>query len=225
MNAAPPSLDFIAAQLRRPSGDFANNIAQNMDKTNLPLIDLTRQSMDLQDGQQLLEVGFGSGRFMSRLFSNHHNLHVTGVDYSPEMVNLAGTLNPELVASGSLALREGTSDHLPFPDDTFDIVYCNMVIFFWDHPEQHLREVRRVLKPGGKFYTGFRPTTSMLQMPFVKFGFTLYEPHEWQALLEQNGFKVVRTDKQADPEMEMSGRKLQLESICMVAQKQPSDGG
>jgi ubiquinone/menaquinone biosynthesis C-methylase UbiE len=196
-----------------------------MDKSNAPLIDLTRQAMDLQDGQRVLEIGFASGRFLHKLFLNRPNLQVTGVDYSPEMVSLAGTLNTELVASGSLTLREASSSHLPFPDETFDTVYSNMVIYFWDQPAQHLREVRRVLKPAGKFYTGFRPTKTMQAFPIVKFGFTLYEPGEWQALLEQNGFRVLRIDTQTDPELEMNGQKFQFESVCMVAQKQPGEVG
>jgi hypothetical protein len=82
-------------------------------------------------------------------------------------------------------------------------------------------EVRRVLKPEGRFYTGFRTAKSMMQMPFVKFRFTLYELDEWQALLEKNGFRVLRTDRKSDPPMEANGQRLQLESVCIVSQKQP----
>src|SRR5258707_3864840 len=169
MNAAPPKLDFIAAQLRKPSGSFAATIAQNMDKSNEALYDLTLQSMDLQGDERLLEIGFGSGTFMHKLFLQRPNLKVTGVDYSSEMVNIAEMTNGDLVKSGRLKLEEGSSEHLPFEGETFDGVFSNMVIYFWDNPEEHLREVWRVLKPEGKFYTGFRTKKSMLQMPFVKY--------------------------------------------------------
>ena len=221
MSESPPRLDFIAAQLRKPSGSFAATIAQNMDNTNEFLCDLTLQSMDLQGDERLLEIGFGSGRFIHRLFLHRDNLKVNGVDYSSEMVTMAKMINNDLIKSGSLKLEEGSSERLPFAEETFDIVFSNMVIYFWDNAEEHLLEIWRVLKPGGKFYTGFRTKKSMLQIPFVKYGFTLYEPNEWQSVLEKNGFTVIRTNSRQDPEMETNGQKIQLESVCMVAQKQP----
>lgn len=220
MNNTPPPPDFIAAQLRKPSGNFAANIAANMDKTNEPLFDLTLQSMRLQGGERLLEIGFGSGRFMPKLFRQRDHLALTGVDYSPDMVSMAGMINADLIQSGRLCLQEASSEHLPFEDASFDIVFCNMVIYFWDRPEAHLCEVWRVLKPEGKFYTGFRAKACMRDAPFTKFGFTLYDPEEWQAILERNGFSLIRTDSTLDPELDVNGQKLQLESICMVAQKQ-----
>ena len=221
MSDTPPRPDFIAAQLRKPSGDFANTIAQNMDKSNEPLYDLTLQSMDLQGQQQVLEIGFGSGRFIHKLFARDPQVKLTGLDYSPEMVELARTVNSELVRSGSLKLEEGSSDHMPFEAGTFDIVYSNMVIYFWDDPARHLREVGRVLKSGGTFHTGFRTAQSM-QGPFAQFGFTFYEPDEWQALLEKHGFKALGTSRQMDPAMVVpTGQRIQLESVCVVAQKQP----
>jgi ubiquinone/menaquinone biosynthesis C-methylase UbiE len=221
MNTSAPSFDFIAAQLRKPSGDFAANIAQNMDKANELLYDLTLQSMALRGDERVLEIGFGSGTFMHRLFAQHDHLKVNGVDYSPEIVELATAKNSDLVKSGRLTLQEGSSEQLPFPDEIFDVVFSNMVIFFWDRPEAHLHEAWRVLKPGGKLYTGFRTKQSMMNFPFVKYGFTLYEPDEWQALLENNGFKVLRTDEKLDPPMEVNGHKFQMDSVCVVAEKQP----
>lgn len=215
----PPNFEFIAAQLRKPSGDFAPNIAQNMDKANAAQFDLTLQSLDLHSGQSILEIGFGSGQFLFKLFTREPNLHVTGLDYSPEIVAIAQAANPSLIQSGRLTLQEGNSSQMPFESDTFDSVYSNMVIFFWDKPEDHLREVRRVLKPGGQFYSGFRTKKSMQSFPFVRFGFHLYEPEEWQTLLENNGFHVIRTDRQHDAPQTVNGQPLQLESVCVVAQK------
>jgi len=215
----PPNFEFIAAQLRKPSGDFAANIAQNMDKTNGPLFDLTRQSLDLHSGQSILEIGFGSGQFIPKLFAREPNLTLTGLDYSPEMVVLAEAANNNLVQSGRLKFQEGSSNHLPFEGDSFDIVYSNMVIFFWDKPEEHLREARRVLKPGGKLYSGFRTKKSMQAFPFVRFGFTLYEPEEWQTILEKNGFLVLKINRHQDAPQTVNGQPLQLESVCVVAQK------
>lgn len=48
----------------------------------------------------------------------------------------------------------GVAEALPFPDNTVDLVVSRGSIFFWDDPVQGLREVQRVLRPGGKAYIG-----------------------------------------------------------------------
>ncbi len=50
----------IAQQLRKPAGASAKNIADKMDQVNEPLFDLTLETMQLIDGESILEIGFGS---------------------------------------------------------------------------------------------------------------------------------------------------------------------
>ena len=92
-----------------------------------------------------------------------------------------------------------------------------MVIYFWDQPDAHLGEVRRVLKPGGVFYTGFRTRESMQVFPFVEHGFNLYGIEEWKAILDRNGFSVIQTHTATDPAMDFEGNTLRLESCCIAA--------
>ncbi len=53
-----------------------------------------------------------------------------------------------------LAAVVGVAESLPFPDSTVDLVVSRGSIFFWNDPVQGLREVQRVLRPGGKAYIG-----------------------------------------------------------------------
>lgn len=53
-----------------------------------------------------------------------------------------------------LAAVVGVAESLPFPDNTVDLVVSRGSIFFWTDPPQGLREVLRVLRPGGKAYIG-----------------------------------------------------------------------
>jgi SAM-dependent methyltransferase len=48
----------------------------------------------------------------------------------------------------------GAAESLPFPDNTVDLVVSRGSIFFWDDPVKGLREVQRVLRPGGKAFIG-----------------------------------------------------------------------
>lgn len=213
-----PDPAFVAGQLRKPSGEFSHKIAGKMDQVNAPLFDLTLEIMKPVDHESILEIGFGSGSFMPKLLAAADRLKISGVDYSPEMVEKATAGNREAVESGILDLKQGNSNELPFPDNSFDKVFCNMVIYFWDRPTEHLTEVRRVLKAGGRFYSGFRSRESMQVFPFIEHGFNMYGEDEWSDLLNENGFNVAGLHKRRDPAIEEDDRTLQLESVCMVAE-------
>jgi len=210
---------FIAKQLRKPSGNFAPEIAAKMGKGNRPLYDLMISFLEVHHHDSILEIGYGSGTHFSNLFAKANNLQVNGIDYSPEMTNLAKLNNSSFVENEKLNLQTGNSELIPFTDNSFDIVFCNMVIYFWDDPAVHLSEIRRVLKTGGKFYTGMRTRNSMLGFPFTKFGFNLYRVEEWCSKLESNGFKVVEEIRQMDPvfDFDDAGNSLKLESVCIEA--------
>lgn len=208
----------MAGQLRKPSGEQAREIGLVMNKANEPLYRLLLQSLDLADKEAVLEIGFGNGMFFDQVFAAARNLQVTGIDYSPEMVAEATVNNSSRVASGELSLLTGSSDDLPFPDRSFDKVFCSMVIYFWDNPHLHLQEVHRVLKPGGRFLAGIRSKETMALFPFTKYGFTLYEEEEWRDELQKNGFTYVRTDTRTD-EISIEGENFQLRSLCLVAEK------
>lgn len=212
-----PDPAFVAAQLRKPHGDFAEKIAAKMDEGNTPLFDLTAEAMELDGSEKILEIGFGSGRNFARLLNQYKNLELCGVDYSSEMVQSARKLNKKAISSGRLEVREAPSDQIPYPDDTFDKVYCNMVIYFWEEPDPHLQEIRRVLKSGGTFYTGLRTKESMRKLPFIEHGFTLYGITGWSTVLQRNEFRPAEIHTRLDPPFEEGGETLRMESVCLSA--------
>jgi ubiquinone/menaquinone biosynthesis C-methylase UbiE len=218
-NQSKPDPEMIAQQLRKPTRPFAEKIAEKMEQVNAPLIDLTLETMQLADSESVLEIGFGSGRFFEKIFSKAKGLQVSGIDYSQEMVKMAKSNNQRFIDSGKLNLELGNSDALPFADNSFDKVFCNMVVYFWDHPSRHLKEIQRVLKPQGRFYTGIRTKESMLQLPFTQYGFTLYDQNQWHSVLEQNGFIFIGVNKIAEPLVEEDEGPLRFESICLIAEK------
>jgi ubiquinone/menaquinone biosynthesis C-methylase UbiE len=73
---------------------------------------------------------------------------VSGVDLSSSAIALA---RRNFEHQGLEAdLREGDGEHLPFADDTFDLVYAHGVVQYTPHPQALVDECRRVLKPGGQ---------------------------------------------------------------------------
>lgn len=214
-----PWFRFMARQLRKPNGFFATLTGNKMNKANERMHIQVFQSMDITDGDHILDIGFGNGRFFPTLHGRAKNLRLTGLEISPEMVKQAIKHNRCLLESGILKVETGSSDNLPFADNSFDKVFCINVIYFWDDPAKHLHEIRRVLKPGGKFYTGFRPAANMRQLPFTQYGFNLYNTDDWKKMLETNFFIFSELQEMNDPAIKIIGRKAMLESVCMIGSK------
>jgi ubiquinone/menaquinone biosynthesis C-methylase UbiE len=214
----PPPPELIAQQLRKPSGEMATVVGNAMNKSNESLYDLVLDTMRLQDGESVLEIGFGNGKFFDKLFLTTPGLKITGLDYSEEMVNEAKENNSHHVEAGRLQLQQGSSDKMPFADNNFDKIFCCNVIYFWDEPSLHLREIHRVLKPGGSFYVGFRNKETMAAFPFTQFGFTLYEGPEWEHIMTANNFIHTKTTERKE-QLQMEEQQIELKAYCVVARK------
>lgn len=219
-NPDPPDIEEMARQLRRPAGPLAPGIANTMDRVNEPLYDLTVKTMRPATNDSILEIGFGSGRFFKKLFTGREGLEMSGIDYSKEMLEMARRLNKPFIQSGRLTLLQANSNSLPFKNDTFSKVFCNMVIYFWDRPGEHLNEIRRVLKAGGRFYTGFRTRESMVQLPFTRYGFKLFTRREWSTILEDHGFTLIGTCQKQDSGVVLANMEAPMVSVCVVAEKE-----
>lgn len=209
----------LAAQLRKPAGAAGHKTGEMMNKANATLYDFTLGCIPLQGNEQILEIGFGNGRLFHKIFDKAGNVHITGLDYSADMVKTAHEHNREYVAAGRLQLLQGSSAQMPFPDASFDVIFCINVIYFWDAPALHLQEIKRVLKPGGRFFATARSAESMRQMPFTKYGFTIWTPHQWETTIRENGLEWVKVYAHSDPSVEFKGEIVQLDSVCMEVRK------
>jgi len=76
-------------------------------------------------------------------------VRVFGIDISPVMLKHAREKIERQGLSGTISVEEGTAEHLRFPDDTFDAVMVAFGIRNFSNLEQGLREMFRVLRPGG----------------------------------------------------------------------------
>lgn len=214
---AGPTPQQMAAQLRKPTGFMARKMGKRMNAVNRSLYAGAWKALDLRDGLSVLEIGFGNGLFFGDLARLAKNLGLHGLDFSQEMVEQATARNKDLIAAGTLTLAHGPSDRMPFADASFDRIFCINVVYFWDDPAAHLREVRRVLKPGGTFTAVLRTRSSMEKLPFTPFGFTMYEQADWERVLRANGFIPHGTTVLREAEVAFGGARFTPESLVMVA--------
>jgi ubiquinone/menaquinone biosynthesis C-methylase UbiE len=100
-------------------------------------------------GKRVLEIGCGRGVGMEILLSLGAD-HVTGFDLDPRMISLAGL---RLAKYGDRTrVFIGDAEAVDVPDACFDAVVDYGVIHHIPHWQQALKEIARVLKPGGTFY-------------------------------------------------------------------------
>ncbi len=106
--------------------------------------DLKPLAQYVKNGDAVLDVGCGNGRLI-QLFSGTHIVY-TGLDQSEGLIRVATDKFP----GASFVVGEMTE--LPFPDESFDAIYCIAVFHHLptdDMRVQALNEMKRVLKPGG----------------------------------------------------------------------------
>jgi hypothetical protein len=98
---------------------------------------------------RVLECGSGPGYFIAKMLTEFPALHATGVEIDPFLVARS---KEELAKFGPDRHRvlEGSILAIPFENDTFDFVMARLVLEHLPDPVAAAREMRRVLKPGGK---------------------------------------------------------------------------
>ncbi len=97
-------------------------------------------------GRRVLEVGCGAGVDLARFARG--GADVTGVDVAASAIELARANFAQQGLRGDFQVADG--EQLPFPDESFDLVYAHGVVQYTADPQRLVGECRRVLKPGGE---------------------------------------------------------------------------
>jgi SAM-dependent methyltransferase len=180
-------------QAESPTGFFGRILARGMAWGHRGFYKNTAKVLDLQSDDKYLEIGFGSGLFIKKYVS--HVLRIAGLDYSEDMVKLASSINKNLVKSGKAEFKQGNVSNLPWNDNEFSVVVGIETFFFWAEPEKCLKEIFRVLIPGGRLILEMaynkddgRDHSKQIE----KHHLTLYSGEEMKKLLEKTGFSEIR---------------------------------
>ena len=145
--------NILLRMFGRPQGALGRLGGIIMARTNAECGAWVTELLEILPTESVLEVGFGPGVVIQGL-SNLAE-HVTGIDPSREMVRQACARNADAIESGRVDLRQGSVESLPFDTNTIDKALAINSMQVWPDAVAGLREIRRVMKYGGRIGLGF----------------------------------------------------------------------
>lgn len=200
---------------------FGGNAAENYERYFVPAIaePLANRFLEnaaLRRGERVLDVACGTG-IVARLAAERVGKGgaVTGIDVNPGMLAVARSVTP---GDLSIAWHQANAEELPLPDEAFDVVLSQLSLQFVDDKVAALREMRRVLVPGGRVLVNVPGRVEKLfaimadalathidprLAGFVLHVFSLSDPEELRRLMTQAGFRDVSTSSQEYPTLRL----------------------
>ncbi len=170
---------------------------------NRILIDAAIVAMGLKRGDSALDIGFGGGYSLPALINAVPGGNVTAIDISDEMLAAAERRYRREIDAGTLEIRKASVDAIGDEAETFEAAMSCNTFYFWPEIDAGLREVRRVLKPGGRFVLGNRTKEVLRKFGFEESKHNLLEDDEISKALTSAGFESVEI---ADPSDRIESR-------------------
>jgi SAM-dependent methyltransferase len=140
----------LVRQCRKPSWLPGRLFLRSMNLSHAGLTKWGLTHASIQPTDTILDVGCGGGRTIDTMANAASQGRVIGVDYSATSVDVARRVNAAAIEAGRVGVEQASVSALPFRTATFDLVTAVETHYYWPDLLNDLREVRRVLKPGGR---------------------------------------------------------------------------
>ena len=193
------SRNIPPSQCSKPTGLLGRFTLWRMNASHSKLTDWGLQQVSIANHFTILDVGCGGGRTVSKLAAIATQGKAHGVDYSEESVAATERINAQWIDLGRVEVHHGSVSQLPFPDSMFDLITAVETHFWWPNLPGDMRELFRVLKPGGtaaliaEVYKGAHTAVSKLVEKYAsQTGMALLSVDEHRELFTTAGFSNVR---------------------------------
>ena len=92
-----------------------------------------------QDNYRILEIGYGGGSTIKNLLALNKNLEIHGIDISKESYRTAQRVHSDSIRKGSVQLKIGNVENMPYQNNYFDRIFAIQTHIFW-------KDIKRVFK-------------------------------------------------------------------------------
>ena len=162
-------LRFIGNQFRKPTGFFGKIVSRLMIKGNSPEYDKIIPVLEVNQEDNLLEIGYGHGVGIDRIASKY-NCKISGIDFSELMFREASKRNKKHLDNKKVTLYLGDFLSSEIILNQYDTVFCLNVVYFWDKLDEPFIKIWRVLKEGGLFCMFMAHRDDLTKVKFAKDG-------------------------------------------------------
>jgi ubiquinone/menaquinone biosynthesis C-methylase UbiE len=191
--------DVPVNQCSKPTGWLGKITLWRMNASHSKLTDWGLGQIPVENDYTILDVGCGGGRTVSKLAAIATLGKVYGIDFSEESVAATKRTNAQWIDLGRVEIRQGTVSELPFADGIFNLITAVETHFWWADLPNDMREVLRVLKPGGtliviaEIYKGMTTGAGKFAEKYAsRTGMTLLSVAEHQELFNNTGYSDVQ---------------------------------
>jgi ubiquinone/menaquinone biosynthesis C-methylase UbiE len=191
-------------QFRMPTGWLGRLTLRDMNRRHANVTDWGLSHIAIEKHYTILDVGCGGGRTVHKLATLASEGKVYGIDHAEESIAAARRANKAWIAIGRVEIQHGSVSHLPFADDMFDLVTAVETHFFWPDLVADMREVLRVLKPGGiliiiaEAYKGGKYDKVLQKLVGLMKTYAHLSVNEHRELFTQAGYSDVQTFEEWD---------------------------
>lgn len=214
MSLTEDQIKGIASQLSKPEGNLGLEVAKNMHESNIGMTLSTAKALKIARNNVILELGHGNGKHIIDILDEAEDITYIGLEISELMKQEA---NSQSLPNTSFYLYDG--ENIPFDEDVFNKVLTVNTIYFWKNPVYLLKEVHRVLKKGGIFCIGFAQKEFMETLPFVQYGFNLYDNNKFRDLINQTDFNLIDLKQYSEQVKSKIGEMVERIYTVAILQK------
>lgn len=177
--------EFLIKQSQKPSGLIGRVITKIWSFYFKKLSLWAIKQTTISDNYRILEIGYGGGSTIKNLLALNKNLEIHGIDISKESYRTAQRVHSDSIRKGSVQLKIGSVENMPYQNNYFDRIFAIQTHIFWKDIKKSFQEVYRVLSSNSTLIIASEKEK-------IHYHMTDYRTsHEFSQLLTSIGFSKI----------------------------------
>ena len=186
-------IEYVGNNFRNPNGIGGKIATKIMNIMNQKQYKAVLNNINLENNGVLLDIGFGNGYLINKLFKMNNNIKIYGIDISNDMVKNVSKKYKQYIDNNRLKLLlENINNKTTFENEMFNKIYTVNTIYFWDDLQECFSEIKKILKPDGIFINAIYTKKQLDKTKFSRKGFKKYSKEEIIKISEENGITIKK---------------------------------